>query len=305
MRGGHRFCEKDTHKNTRAGAGRAPGVPDADRHIGKPTYVLSIFCQARRARSRPADGKPPASSAGQAFSIMLYWSATLYQWPLPSFMSREVALVSQSTHTRTSPNALISQTSRSRGFPCISSARRRKSLVLSSAFHTMPELQTFSSGSQNRNVAGRPACWLRERASASCSSSSQPGRAAPGAAMVLMNDANASAAGGGFAAGASAATPPIACVRAVALAGEAAHAPSRSALVASISANRPERASIPNPRRFALGAERLADVVSLGRKAVHLQQHAHEDHRQPEQHWHGTFPQPCTVHLAGKNLTPL
>src|SRR5262245_19298965 len=49
-------------------------------------------------------------------------SATLYQCPITSFMSRCFKLVSQSTQTRTSPNELISQTSRSSDLPLRSSA---------------------------------------------------------------------------------------------------------------------------------------------------------------------------------------
>jgi hypothetical protein len=49
-------------------------------------------------------------------------SATLYQCPFTSFMSRCFELVSQSTQTRTSPNELISQTSRSSDLPLRSSA---------------------------------------------------------------------------------------------------------------------------------------------------------------------------------------
>src|SRR5262245_12532602 len=37
-------------------------------------------------------------------------------------------------------------------------------------------------------------------------------------------------------------------------------------------------------------SNRLVDLGTLGWEAVHLQHHAHEDHRQPEQHRHGTFP---------------
>jgi len=73
-------------------------------------------------RKKIAGTRDPDNRRPQTDRCCSYWSATLYQWPLRSFMSRYFRLVSQSMQTRTSPKVLISHTSRSSALPAMSSA---------------------------------------------------------------------------------------------------------------------------------------------------------------------------------------